>query len=62
MNGDPMAYVHKVWMANSLAAGAVMGAGGATLAGSIILEERLDYYSQKGENQESLTFRDAQPL
>lgn len=49
VNGDPVAHVHKVGMANSLCCRsglAVMGAGGGTLTGSIILEERRDYYSQ----------------
>lgn len=49
VNGDPVAHVHKVRMANSLccrSSSAVMGAGGGTLTGSIILEERRDYYSQ----------------
>lgn len=52
-NGDPVAHVHKVGVANSLccrSGSAVMGAGGVggwgTLTGSIILEERQDYYSQ----------------
>lgn len=49
VNSDPVARVHKVGMANSLcwrSGSAVMGTGGGTLTGSIILEERRDYYSQ----------------
>lgn len=69
LNGDPMAHVHKDLMANSLASEAVQceGADRTTSTGSIILEERLDSYSERRlpkeqEIKENLTSRDILPL
>lgn len=61
MNRDPMVHVHKDLMANSLAS-AVRRADRTTSTRSIILEERLDSYTErrlakKREIKENLTFR-----
>lgn len=64
-----MAHVHKDLMANSLTSEAVQceGADRTTSTGSIILEERLDSYSERRlpkeqEIKENLTSRDILPL